>query len=63
MPAGLHGLATITPAGRARLAEAQSDYLQNVRARFLERFSTTELELLAEFWGRIAPRGCRSAGA
>ena len=31
--------ATITPAGRERLAEAQSDYLANVRARFLERFS------------------------
>ncbi|CAA9533278.1 MAG: Transcriptional regulator, MarR family [uncultured Thermoleophilia bacterium] len=53
--------ATITPAGRERLAEAQSDYLANVRARFLERFSPEELELLAGFWDRVAPGGCRPA--
>lgn len=55
--------ATITPAGRLRLVEAQSDYLSNVRERFLERFSATELELLAEFWTRIAPGGCEPAPA
>jgi DNA-binding MarR family transcriptional regulator len=55
--------ATITPAGRDRLAEAQSDYLANVRERFLARFSAQELELLAEFWDRVAPAGCRSSDA
>jgi DNA-binding MarR family transcriptional regulator len=48
--------ATITPAGRTRLAEAQSDYLAGVRARFLERFSPAELAQMAAFWDRVAPR-------
>ncbi len=49
--------AAVTPAGRARLAAAQGDHFSSVRERFLERFSPEELELLGEFWQRVAPHG------
>jgi DNA-binding MarR family transcriptional regulator len=45
--------AVLTPAGRARLREAQPLHRKGVRRRFLSRFSAEELALLAEFWERL----------
>ena len=48
--------ATLTPAGREKLAEARVSHLEGVRSLFLEHFSEAELEvLLGELWERILP--------
>ena len=45
--------AVLTETGRARLREAQPLHRDGVRRRFLSRFSTEELHVLAEFWERL----------
>ena len=47
--------ATLTPAGRDKLAEARVSHLEGVRSLFLEHFSVEELELLGSLWERILP--------
>ena len=47
--------AEITPAGRARLAEARPTHLAGVRERFLRHFAPAELERLAGLWDRVLP--------
>jgi DNA-binding MarR family transcriptional regulator len=45
--------AVLTDTGRDRLREAQPLHRDGVRRRFLSRFSTEELRILAEFWDRV----------
>ena len=45
--------AVITPAGRARLDEARTTHVADVRDRFLSRFSAGDQAQLAEFWSRL----------
>ena len=45
--------AVITAAGRARLANARTTHLADVRERFLSRFDPEEQAQLAEFWARL----------
>jgi DNA-binding MarR family transcriptional regulator len=45
--------AQITDAGRARLEAARATHLEGVRARFLDRFTPDELDLLVDAWDRI----------
>lgn len=45
--------AAITDAGLAKLAAARQTHLEGIRARFLERFSESELDQLASFWARV----------
>jgi DNA-binding MarR family transcriptional regulator len=47
--------AEVTPAGRARLAEARPTHLAGVRERFLSHFEAGELALLASLWERVLP--------
>ena len=47
--------ATLTPAGREKLAEARVTHLEGVRSLFLEHFSEAELAELGRLWGRILP--------
>jgi DNA-binding MarR family transcriptional regulator len=47
--------ARLTPAGRAKLADARRTHLAGVRRMFLEHFSAADLDALAEFWSRLAP--------
>jgi DNA-binding MarR family transcriptional regulator len=47
--------ATLTPAGREKLAEARVSHLEGVRSLFLEHFSEAELESLGQLWERILP--------
>ncbi len=51
--------ACLTESGRERLSEARVTHLAVVREQFFSRFSTAELELLAEMCQRVAP--CSSA--
>lgn len=46
-------LATLTPAGLERVRGAAGTHLESVRRLFLDRFSPSELETLAGFWGRL----------
>lgn len=48
--------ACITEQGRSRLARARRVHHDGVRRRFLESFSDDELQQMAGFWGRLAPR-------
>ena len=45
--------AVLTATGRARLREAQPLHRESVRRRFLSRFSSDELRLLASYWDRL----------
>jgi DNA-binding MarR family transcriptional regulator len=45
--------AQLTDAGLAKLRDAQSTHLAGVRVHFLQHFSETELELLADAWTRV----------
>ncbi len=45
--------AVITPAGLARLEEARSTHVADVRDRFLSRLDASEQAQMAEFWSRI----------
>jgi DNA-binding MarR family transcriptional regulator len=47
--------ATLTPAGRQKLADARASHLESVRTLFLEHFSEAELEALGKLWERILP--------
>lgn len=47
--------AVLTPKGMARLEEATPDHLRSVRRYFLERFSRSELEMLAGLLERAFP--------
>jgi DNA-binding MarR family transcriptional regulator len=50
---GRGAYAVLTPAGRARLDEAQATHIASVRARFLSHFTSEELESLAGYWQRV----------
>ena len=43
----------ITAAGRARLDEARTTHVADVRHRFLSRFDAGEQAQLADFWSRL----------
>jgi DNA-binding MarR family transcriptional regulator len=45
--------AALTPTGRARLEEARTTHVADVRERFLSRFDAGEQAQLAEFWSRL----------
>ncbi len=47
--------ATITEAGRERLAEARGTLFDAIRKRFLTHFSDEEVSQLAGFWTRVSP--------
>ena len=47
--------ATITEAGRAKLAESQETHFEGIRQRFLSKLSKAEVGQLADFWLRLAP--------
>jgi DNA-binding MarR family transcriptional regulator len=47
--------AELTPAGRARIAEARPTHLAGIRRRFVDRFDNSELVLLAGYWERVLP--------
>lgn len=47
--------AVLTDLGVERVAEARRTHLSGVRARFLERLSVEEQELLGELWTRVVP--------
>ena len=47
-------LVALTPAGERCLREGAGTHFGGVRARFLNRFTTDELERLAEYWDRLA---------
>lgn len=50
--------AVLTDAGRAKLSAARGTHLAGVRARFLDRLSEHEQEVLATCWERVdAPAG------
>lgn len=48
--------AELTPAGRNKLAAARATHVAGIREHFLEHFSEEELDQLAVFWERLAPR-------
>jgi DNA-binding MarR family transcriptional regulator len=50
--------ATLTAVGQARLSAARATYLGGVRRHFLDHFEPEELEALAEYLNRVAPRCC-----
>lgn len=47
-------LVALTPEGERRLRDGAATHFGGVRARFLNRFTTEELERLAEHWDRLA---------
>ena len=47
--------ATLTAAGRRKLAAARATHLAGVRSMFLDHFSAEELELLGSAWERVLP--------
>jgi len=48
-------LASITPAGRERLAEARPTHLAGIRERFLAHLDETQLGALAAAWEDVRP--------
>lgn len=46
-------LVALTDAGERQLREGLPTHLDGVRARFLDRFSETELAQLSEHWDRL----------
>lgn len=53
---GRGSYAALTEAGFLRLQEAHPTHLSGVRRLFLRHFTTEELQTLAGFWDRVAPR-------
>jgi DNA-binding MarR family transcriptional regulator len=53
--------AQLTPAGLAKLREAQGTHLDGVREHFLRHFGPDELALLGEAWARVS--GAAGSGA
>jgi DNA-binding MarR family transcriptional regulator len=47
--------ATITEAGRRKLAESQETHFEGIRRTFLAHFDEAEISQLALFWTRFAP--------
>lgn len=47
--------ARLTEAGHAKLAVVRPTHLAGVRRHFLARFNDRELDLLAQYWDRVAP--------
>ena len=45
--------AVITDAGRTLFKEARPTHLSGVRRRYLEHFSTDEMQTLSRFWDRV----------
>lgn len=45
--------AVLTDEGRARVEAARTEYLQDVRALFLERLSSDERDVLGTIWARV----------
>ena len=54
--------ATLTPAGRRKLAAARATHLRGVRSMFLGHFSDEELELLGSAWERLLPGAVNAPG-
>lgn len=54
--------ATLTPAGRRKLAVARATHLAGVRSMFLDHFSAEELELLGSAWERLLPGAINAPG-
>jgi DNA-binding MarR family transcriptional regulator len=54
--------AVLTPRGRDKLRAARATHHADVRAHFLSHFTAQELEVLADWWERIAP-ACDPSGA
>jgi DNA-binding MarR family transcriptional regulator len=55
--------ATLTPAGRRKLAAARATHLAGVRSLFLDHFGAEELELLGSAWERLLPGVGSAPGA
>lgn len=53
---GRGAYAVLTPAGRKHFQDAAKVHVALVRREYLSRFSAAELEQLASFWERLAPR-------
>jgi DNA-binding MarR family transcriptional regulator len=53
--------AELTAAGAAKLADARATHLAGVREHYLKHFDEAELELLADFFERVAPGSAHSA--
>ena len=49
--------ACLTDAGMKKLRAASKTHVAGIRRRFLERFDEEELEMLSEFFGRLADGG------
>lgn len=54
--------AELTAAGAKKLADASATHLAGVREHFLRHFDESELELLGEFFERVAPGSAHGAG-
>ena len=55
--------ATLTPAGRRKLAAARATHLAGVRSMFLDHFSAEELDVLGAAWERLLPGVVNAPGA
>lgn len=55
--------ATLTAAGRRKLAAARATHLAGVRSMFVNHFSDEELELLGSAWERLLPGVVNAPGA
>jgi DNA-binding MarR family transcriptional regulator len=55
--------ATLTAAGRRKLAAARATHLAGVRSMFVDHFSDEELELLGSAWERLLPRVVNAPGS
>jgi len=55
--------ATLTAAGRRKLAAARETHLAGVRSMFVDHFSDEELELLGSAWERLLPGVVNAPGA
>ena len=55
--------ATLTSAGRRKLAAARATHLAGVRSMFLDHFGDEELDLLGSAWERLLPGVANAPGA
>jgi DNA-binding MarR family transcriptional regulator len=55
--------ATLTDAGKRKLAAARATHLAGVRSMFLDHFGDEELELLGSAWERLLPGVVNAPGA
>ena len=54
--------ATLTPAGRRKLAVARETHLAGVRSMFLDHFTAEELDVLGSSWERLLPGAINAPG-